>query len=176
MVVSSILLSFLSCCEMPRVIFYTIRYFLLCLTLSIHPSLIPSPRHKVMSSNYFYHALTEFTEFVLPLWLAAIIRCRTDMSIFCLQLSNWLWKSSIFLKKKQTSISCCTQEGMQNLSFSYDLFVLVYHIWGDAFLSVLSWFIVCKCSRDPSVYHSLQSCITYRKQTPCVFNTWKYLL
>jgi hypothetical protein len=42
-------------------------------------------------------------------------------------------KHLLFLKK-ETSISCYTQEGMQNLSFSYDLFVLVYHIWGWCFL------------------------------------------
>ena len=169
MAVSSILLSFLSCCEMPRVIFYTIRYFLLCLTLSIHPSLIPSPRHKVMSSNYFYHALTEFTELVLPLWLTAIIRYRTDMSIFCLQLSNWLWKSSIFLKKKQTSISCCTQEGMQNLSFSYDLFVLVYHIWGRCFRFC---FILIHCtqiqSRSLSLSFTVELYYLQKTNTMCI--------
>jgi len=167
MVVSSILLSFLSCCEMPRVIFYTIRYFLLCLTLSIHLSLIPSPRHKVMSSNYFYHALTEFTEFVLPLWLTAIIRYRSDMSIFCLQLSNWLWKSSI-LKKKQTSISCCTQ-GMQNLSFSYDLFVLVYHIWGRCFFIC---FILIHCmqmqSRSLSLSFTAELYYLQKISTMCI--------
>ena len=176
MAVSSILLSFLSCCEMSRVIFYTIRYFLLCLTLSIHPSLIPSPRHKVMSSNYFYHVLTEFTEFVLPLWLTAIIRCITDMSIFCLQLSNLLWKSSIFLKKSKHPSAIVHKKVCKIL-----VSLMIYLCWfttsgGNAFLSVLSWFIVCKCSRDPSVFLSLQSCITCRKQTLCVFNTCKYLL
>ena len=167
MAVSSILLSFLSCCEMSGVIFYTIRYFLLCLTLSIHPSLIPSPRHKVMSSNYFYHALTEFTELVLPLWLTAIIRYRTDMSIFCLQLSTD--SESQAFKKKQTSISCCTQEGMQNLSFSYDLFVLVYHIWERCFLIC---FILINCmqmqSRSLSLSFTAELYYLQKTNTMCI--------
>jgi len=55
-------------------------------------------------------------------------------------------KHLLFLKK-ETSISCYTQEGMQNLSFSYDLFVLVYHMWGPCFLI---YFILIHCMQMQS--------------------------
>lgn len=92
----------------------------LCLWMSNCP--------KVMWTNYFCHALTEYTEFALPLWLTEIIT-----RYFVCSWPSWLWKPTVIFFKKNKHTSAVNHKKVWKISVS----LVIYLFWWPHHLAVM---------------------------------------